>query len=94
MLPALKERKGYLGQLRDQAQEAILNMQKLLALYHTKNKEKGRFIPYTAGQKVWLEGTDLQLAQPSSKLGPQCYELFAISKVISLVVYQLKLPPS
>ena len=69
-LPALEERKAYLGQLRDCAQEAILNAQKLLTLYHEKNKGKGRFMPYMTGQKVWPKGTNLWLAQPLSKLGP------------------------
>ena len=90
----MEQRKAYLGQLRDHAQEAILNAQKLLTLYHEKNKGKGRFIPYMVGQKVWLEGTNLQLAQPSSKLGPRRYGPFIISKVISPVVYRLKLPAS
>ena len=93
-LPALKQRKAYLGQLRDRAQEAILNAQKLLTLYHEKNKGKGRFVPYTVGQKVWLEGTNLWLAQPSSKLGPRRYGPFVISKVISPVMYRLELPTS
>ena len=93
-LPALEQRKAYLGQLRDCAQEAILNAQKLLTLYHEKNKGKGRFVPYTVGQKVWLEGTNLWLAQPLSKLGPRQYGPFIITKVISPVVYRLELPPS
>ena len=46
------------------------------------------------GQKVWLEGTNLQLAQPSSKLGPRQYGPFVISKVISPIVYRLELPAS
>ena len=65
-LPALEQRKAYLGQLRDRAQEAILNAQKLLTLYHEKNKGKGRFVPYMVGQKVWLEGTNLRLVLRSS----------------------------
>ena len=93
-LPALEQRKACLGQLRDRAQEAILNVQKLLTLYHEKNKGKGRFVPYTVGQKVWLKGTNLRLAQPSSKLGPRWYGPFIITKVISPVVYRLELPPS
>ena len=48
-LPALEERKAYLRQLRDHAQEAILNAQKLLILHHERNKEKGKFIPYIVG---------------------------------------------
>ena len=90
----IEERKAHLGQLRDCTQEAILNAQKLLTLYHEKNKGKGRFVPYTVGQKVWLEGTNLRLAQPSSKLGPRQYGPFVISKVISPVVYRLELPAS
>ena len=72
----------------------ILNVQKLLILHHERNKGKDRFIPYAVGQKVWLEGTNLWLAQPSSKLEPRQYGPFTILKVISLVVYWLELPPS
>ena len=43
---------------------------------------------------MWLEGTNLKLSHPSSKLANRCYRPFKVSKVISPVVYQLRLPPA
>ena len=52
-----------------------------------------RFEPYQIGDKVWLEGCNLNTTHPSSKLAPRCYRPFSITRVVSCTSYQLKLPP-
>jgi hypothetical protein len=41
---------------------------------------------------VWLEGRNLHLDQPSTKLAPKCHGPFTIKKVLSPITYQLMLP--
>jgi hypothetical protein len=45
------------------------------------------------GQKVWLEAKNLSLPYRSIKLAPRRHRPFLIKRVISPVVYQLRLPP-
>jgi hypothetical protein len=52
-----------------------------------------KFCPFTQGQKVWLEGTNLKLTHPMTKLAPRRYGPFQIMHILSPVVYQLTLPP-
>ena len=91
-LPALKDRREALTRLRAQAVQSILHAQKLLLMRNKKDKRKAAFSPFSLGDKVWLEGTNLRLAYPSKKLAPRRYGPFRITKVISPVVYQLELP--
>ena len=93
-LPAIEERGSFLKQLRDRAQEAIKHAQQLVMKHNQKKRGKRTFQPYTLGEKVWLEGTNLKLSHPSAKLAPRWYGPFTITKVISPVVYCLDLPPS
>jgi hypothetical protein len=62
--------------------------------HNEKKRGKRIFRPYTLGEKVWLEGTNLKLSHPSAKLAPRWYRPFTITKVISPVVYCLDLPPT
>jgi len=50
---------------------------------------EGRF---KEGDQVWLEATNLKLPYHTPKLAPRCQGPFRISRVISLVAYQLMLP--
>ena len=59
-----------------------------------RKRGKRTFKPHQVGDKVWLEGTNLKLSHPSSKLAARRYGPFKISKVISPVVYRLELPPA
>jgi hypothetical protein len=59
-----------------------------------RKRGKRAFKPYQVGDRVWLEGTNLKLSHPSSKLAARCYGPFRVSKVISPVVYRLELPPA
>ena len=60
----------------------------------TKQRDKNtKFRPFTQGQKVWLEGTNLKLTHLTSKLAPRHYGPFKIAHILSPVVYQLMLLP-
>src|SRR6266851_7300937 len=48
---------------------------------------------WTKGQKVWLDARNLVLPYRTIKLAPRRHGPFEIEKVISPVVYQLRLPP-
>ena len=93
-LPAIKEWGAFLKQLRDRAQEAIRHAQQLTLKHNEKKHKKRTFKPYSLGEKVWLEGTNLKLSHPSAKLASRQYGPFTITRVISPVVYHLDLPPS
>src|SRR5579863_9725584 len=49
--------------------------------------------PYQKGQKVWLEGTNLQTTHPTAKLRPKRYGPFKITEIIGSTTYRLKLLP-
>ena len=51
-----------------------------------------RFSPWKVGDKVWLEATHLRLHYPSRKLAPKRHGPFEISRVLSPLTYQLRLP--
>jgi hypothetical protein len=48
--------------------------------------------PYQPGDKVWLEGYNLQSDRPSKKLGDKHYRPFTINSKIGAAAYKLKLP--
>ena len=93
-LPAIEGWGVFLKQLHDRTQEAIRHAQQLVMRHNQKKRGKRTFQPYTLGEKVWLEGTNLKLSHPSAKLAPRWYGPFTITKVISPMVYRLDLPPS
>jgi hypothetical protein len=57
-------------------------------------KDKPRFKPFSVGENVWLEGTNLKLSvNLTSKLSPRRYGPFKVVTIISPVAYQIELPP-
>src|SRR5258708_17586580 len=76
-----------LKNIRDKAHEAILHSQMLLT-------RDGNFKPYKEGELVWLNARNLQKSPPSQKLRVKRYCPIEITKALSHVTYQLKLPPS
>jgi hypothetical protein len=74
------------------AQATIKNAQKVLIVRTEQKKGQCHYHSYEKGAQVWLEGTNLKLMHPKAKLDVKCYGPFTITKVISLVVFQLKLP--
>jgi hypothetical protein len=57
-------------------------------------KDKPRFKPFSIGESVWLEGTNLKLpANLMNKLSPRRYGPFKVVAIIFPVAYQIELPP-
>jgi hypothetical protein len=48
--------------------------------------------PFQTGEKVWLEGTNIKTTHPTAKLENKRYGPFPVIKVVSLVIFKLKLP--
>ena len=55
-----------------------------------KAKQEGR--RFQEGDLVWLEGCNLKIDQPTSKLATKRYGPFPVAKVLSPITYQLTLP--
>jgi hypothetical protein len=88
-LPTLQNCIKHVQQIRQQAQITICYAQELI----TKAKSRlQQYRPFKEGQKVWLEGKNLSMTHPTTKLAPQRYGPLKISQVISPIVYQLALP--
>ena len=73
-----------LKQVHKEAKESLCKAADLILPTHFK--------PYQTGDKVWLEGHNLNTTHPSSKLAPRCYRPFSITHVVSCTSYQLRLP--
>ena len=86
-VPSLNKRSAQIEALRWEAQKAVRHAQHLMVSKRGRN-----FTPYKEGDQVWLEATNIATTHPTSKLAPQRHRPFKITKVISEVVYELKLP--
>jgi Chromo (CHRromatin Organisation MOdifier) domain len=93
-LPEVASRHDQLLMARTTALTAIRNAQQMLLKHALRKKGQCHFYPFVAGQRVWLEGTNLKTSHPTKKFALKCYGPFPITDVISLVVYHLTLPPS
>ena len=86
-IPTLDERLSDIETARKAAQEAQRKAQE------TWVKDRPRFKPFSIGEQVWLEGTNLKLpANLTNKLSPRRYGPFKVVAVISPVAYKLELP--
>jgi len=86
-IPSLEQRLLSIEDARKAAQEAQRKAQESWI------KEKPRYVPFTVGSKVWLEGTNLRLpSNTTSKLSPRRYGPFKVVSQISKVAYKLELP--
>ena len=55
----------------------------------TKQHDKGtKFRPFTQGQNIWLEGTNLKLTHPTAKLAPWRYSPFCYAQALGVVVVE------
>ena len=88
-LPSLEHRLTLLEQARDEALAAHEKAQQLM-----RERITTKFTPWKVGNKVWLEGRNLQLCYPMKKLAPRREGPFEISQVISSLAYRLCLPPT
>ena len=70
---------------REDAQKLMIKVQKKW----TKGKAPEQ--RYKMGDQVWLEGCNLQIDRPSTKLALKRHGPFKIKKVLSPITYQLKL---
>ena len=64
------------------------------AINQSAKRDQGGTPKYKVGDQIWLEATHLKLRHQSTKLTPKCYGPFVITKEISPVAYQIKLPTS
>jgi len=74
-----------LGMMKERWLQAIATINQL---------SKPQAVPssFPVGTQVWLEGTHLRLPYQATKLAPKRYGPFEITKEISPVAYQLRLP--
>jgi transposase InsO family protein len=71
--------------IRDDAQHHMTRAQNLWIKHKTMPK-------YREGDQVWLEGCNLHIDQPATKLAPQRHGPFTVVQVMSPVSYRLDLP--
>ena len=86
-LPALENKLSSLDETRKEALAAHKSARKLMTL-----RSSHQFIPWKVGDKVWLEATHLRLHYLSRKLAPKRMGPFEITRVLSPLTYELKLP--
>jgi hypothetical protein len=91
-VPEIARRKEWLGRGRLRAQVALRNAHQLLEKRMARRKGERHYLGHEEGDLVWLEGTNLQLSHPSTKLTPRRYGPFKITKKVSEVLFRLDLP--
>src|SRR6266851_8136053 len=69
------------------ALEALLRAQD-----HLTSKRTPHYWPYSIGEQVWLEGTNLKQIEGTPKLSPRQYRPFRVAAKVSHVAYRLELP--
>ena len=80
----MQSRIDAITELQTHTQDAISHAQHLVTKQRDKNT---KFRLFTQGQRVWLEGTNLKLMHPTTKLAPWRYSPFPIARVLSPMVY-------
>jgi hypothetical protein len=85
-IPMLELRREVWKRAREDAHKLILQAQARWA----QSKKEGH--TFKEGDQVWLEGRNLHLDQPSTKLAPKRHGPFTIKRVLSPITYQLTLP--
>ena len=87
-IPTLEKRLTNIKEAREAAQEAQRKVQ------DSWIKQKPRYRPFAIGDRVWLEGTNLNLpANVTLKLSPRRYGPFRVVAVISNAAFKIELPP-
>src|ERR1700744_5143862 len=82
--PPLNDRLATITQARKDAAEALRKSQTM--------EFPTNFVPYCVGDRVLLEGRNLNPPPPSAKLAPRCYGPFLVTSAVSRTSYRLKLP--
>jgi hypothetical protein len=86
-IPNIEQQLSLLNHARDEVLAAHE-----LACNTMKQRITSHFVPFTKGDKVWLEANNLNLGYPNWKLTPRCKGPFTIIDVLSPITYQLTLP--
>jgi len=93
--PLIAEQSELSNNVTAERQAIKLQQNRILAI-QAINRIAQKNVPttprWTIGQQVWLDGKNLPLSYGTIKLAPRRYGPFAITKIISLVVYHLELP--
>lgn len=88
-IPSLSHRLHELNLMWKEAQATHeLAHNRMIKKFHSS------FTPFKQGQLVWLESQNLRYPTESKKFNPKWEGPFPITKVLSPLTYQLKLPPS
>lgn len=75
-----------------QETEAALRLSaETMKTYYDRRRQPS--IPYKKGDKVYLEGLNLTMNRPMTKLSDRRYGPFSIEKKVGAASYKLKLPP-
>jgi hypothetical protein len=82
--PTLNDRLTSISQARKDAVDALRKSQSL--------ELPSNFVPYCVGDRVWLEGRNLNTTHPSAKLAPRRHGPFLMTAAVSRTSYRLKLP--
>jgi hypothetical protein len=85
-IPTLELRQETWKRVREEAEKHIIQAQQRWA----QSKKKGH--TFKEGDYIWLEGRNLHLDVPSTKLAPKHHGPFLIKQVLSPITYQLTLP--
>ncbi len=85
LAPTIDSRLTQTKAMRQAAQQAITHAQQIMI-------RATKYRPFEEGQKVWLEATHLKTTHPTAKLSPRRYGPFKITRKLSHVVYQLRIP--
>jgi len=86
-IPTLEKRLTNIKEAREAAQEAQHKVQ------NSWIKLKPRYKPFAIGDRVWLEGTNLNLpANVTLKLSPRQYGPFQVVTIISNATFKIELP--
>jgi len=86
-IPTLEKRLTNIKEAREAAQEAQRKAQ------DSWIKLKPRYKPFAIGDRVWLEGTNLNLpANITLKLSPRQYRPFRVVTIISNAAFKIELP--
>jgi hypothetical protein len=85
-IPMLELRREVWKRAREDTHKFILQAQ----ARWVQSKKEGHM--FKEGDQVWLEGRNLHLDQPSTKLAPKRHGPFTIKQVLFPITYQLTLP--
>jgi len=87
-IPTLEKHLTNIKEAREATQEAQRKAQ------DSWIKQKPRYKPFAIGDRVWLEGTNLNLpANVTPKLSPRRYGPFWVVAIISNTAFKIELPP-